>query len=445
MKKTYAIIAAAMMGLNCLAATEYPTGSGIYYDWDSDGKFYVSWVDKDVNLGDVVVPATVEIDGYSYAPTYFGEYTNALWGNTTITSLTIEAPISEVGGWKFENCTSLTSVKITGACTSIGEKAFSGCTSLSSLTLPEGCTTIGASAFWSAPIADVALPGSVTTIGNYAFSGNTALKSISFAGVPTTVGEGIVATGADYADFTVNVDYANLAALKTTLDKGNEGLNYKVPTATIDEVQDNKASIATALVESLTVKRTLHGGYWNTLVLPVAMTQSQMKASFGNDVRLAELTGVNGQTVGFSSTSGDLEANKPYLLWLKNDVKEFTLTEAWLSGDFSTLTTSADGCSFVGTLDGAAGTVPSGSYFIEGDKLYVSSGSSKLQAMRAYLTLSGGASEAKAFSIDGVTTAIHAIEAAPVSEEVYSLSGLHLDQAPKSGLFIKGGKKYVAR
>lgn len=40
------------------------------------------------------------------------------------------------------------------------------------------------------------------------------------------------------------------------------------------------------------VKRTIKANEWSTLVLPFAMTAEQVKSAFGNDVQLADFTGV---------------------------------------------------------------------------------------------------------------------------------------------------------
>ena len=44
------------------------------------------------------------------------------------------------------------------------------------------------------------------------------------------------------------------------------------------------------------VKRTITAGTWSTLCLPFAMTEAQMKAAFGDDVELADFTGVDSET-----------------------------------------------------------------------------------------------------------------------------------------------------
>ena len=66
-----------------------------------------------------------------------------LINNAEITSLTIPASVTSIGGTAFRDCTSLTSVSIPNSVTEIGSPAFAGCTSLKevyckSVTPPAG-------------------------------------------------------------------------------------------------------------------------------------------------------------------------------------------------------------------------------------------------------------------------------------------------------------------
>ncbi|GHU55388.1 hypothetical protein FACS1894132_11430 [Clostridia bacterium] len=85
-------------------------------------------------------------------------------------------PVTLIGGWAFENCTSLTSITIPNSVTSIGERAFFNCTSLTSITIPNSVTSIGYSAFrYCTSLTSIVIPDSVTSIGIYAFENCTSL------------------------------------------------------------------------------------------------------------------------------------------------------------------------------------------------------------------------------------------------------------------------------
>jgi hypothetical protein len=96
-------------------------------------------------------------------------------GNTTLTTATINAPI--IGDYAFAGISSLASVNLTVAI--IGSNAFNGC-NLSSLTLNAGLTTIGAYAFENnTSLNSVTLPDSLLTVGEGAFYGCSALASVT--------------------------------------------------------------------------------------------------------------------------------------------------------------------------------------------------------------------------------------------------------------------------
>ena len=84
--------------------------------------------------------------------------TCAFYGCSSLTSITIPASVTSIGGSAFENCSSLTAINIPEGVKSIGSSAFYGCSSLTAITIPEG----------------------VKSIGNYAFDNCTALKKVIF-------------------------------------------------------------------------------------------------------------------------------------------------------------------------------------------------------------------------------------------------------------------------
>ena len=390
MKRVRNLMLMAMVALTMSAATEYPAGSGIYYDFDEDGVCYVHWVDGDVNLGDVVIPATVTIDGYDYTPMYFGQWTDKFWGNTTITSLTIEAPIPEISGWKFQNCSNLKWVKLNEGMTTIGEQAFSNCTSLEEVIFSETMTTIGQAAFWGDPIVELNFPASLDSIGGWCFGDNAAMTSATFNGVPRAIADQIFTWDeeAGYSNFFVCCSYWNARALIDVMDVANGGLQYKVWDAMVDETWNNNNYLVKAYTDELTVKRTLKANTWTAITLPVWLSAEQVAEAFGDGTQVAEFTGVNGDKFSFAtldlSDEVGMEANKPYLIKTPEAMTETTIPYVWLSDDFSAVCDTIEGNILIGTYNGYDGTIPEDALYLVDGELVKSNGTDAATGLSGY-------------------------------------------------------------
>ena len=387
MRKLYLLLAVAASAIAMNAAIESPAGSGIYYDWDSDNILYVNWTDPAVLSGDVVFPATIEIDGYQYNPQYFGQYaTQGTWGNANITSVTIEIPAA-VPGWMFENCSNMTTLNLGESTTEIGEKAFNGCASLAKVTFSPTLELIGDGSFWGDPITDINIPASVKTIGGYAFGGDTLINNVTFNGIPDSVGPGLF--GSEYSQFMVCAPYWNVKSLKTLLDVDHSGLQYKVWDAQIDETWNNPLYLTTCYTDELIVRRNLTANVWNPVVLPVWLSDQQLIDAFGEDVKLVRFTGatttaLNFEPVAFDDATG-LEPNTPYLIKPANDVSEVSIPYVWLSDNYDNLAVTVESDVFQGNLDGYERTVPEGALYISAEgELVVSDGTVALAAMSGY-------------------------------------------------------------
>ena len=165
----------------------------------------------------VVIPETYE----DLPVTSIGDY--AFQFCTSLTSVTIPDSVTSIGVGAFAYCTSLSTVAIGNGVTSIGAYAFAYCSSLERLTVADGntvyhsagnciietatktlvvgckssviptdgsVTSIGDGAFlYCDSLTSVAIPDSVTSIGWGAFSGCTSLTSVTIPDSVTSIGD----------------------------------------------------------------------------------------------------------------------------------------------------------------------------------------------------------------------------------------------------------------
>ena len=157
---------------------------GIYYDISgttatiTESRYY---------SGDIVIPESITYKGSKYPVTSIGWY--AFEGCSSLTSVTIPNSVTSIGDRAFEGCSGLTSVTIPNSVTSIGDYAFSFCYGLTSITIPNSVTSIGSSAFWNcSSLTSIIIPNSVTSIGNEAFSGCSGLISVTIPNSVTSIG-----------------------------------------------------------------------------------------------------------------------------------------------------------------------------------------------------------------------------------------------------------------
>lgn len=230
----------------------------------------------------------------------------------------------------------------------------------------------------------------------------------------------------------------------------------------------------TASNVDLLVKRSLSANTWSTICLPFSMSEAQVKAAFGNNVRLGEFTGTEPEyandedeypqsiQVNFEDASA-IEANHPYIIMVSSDVTEFTVDGV----DVDPI--EDDACiEFDNGKTGKKRIVYSGFYgtykanteieeeclFLSKNKFWYSKGLTKMKAFRAYFSFydilesyydtpnnTQGAKAVINFSTD--PTGIKNVEQRNKHlEGIYNLNGQKLKEVQK-GIVIQDGKKIV--
>ena len=223
---------------------------------------------------------------------------------------------------------------------------------------------------------------------------------------------------------------------------------------------------ATADGVNVTVKRTLTANEWSTICLPFAMTAEQMKAAFGDDVKVADFTGTDdpeldadkvvGITANFSSVTA-IEANHPYIIMVSAPITEFTLDNVNIVPDENEAYIEFDNgktgrqrmvySGFYGTYV-AETIVPAETLILNESKFSYSDGTATLKAFRGYfefidvLDAPETAPEKIVMKIDNeVVTGIRGIISSD-NDNYYDLQGRRV-QTPGKGVYLQEGRKVV--
>ena len=227
-----------------------------------------------------------------------------------------------------------------------------------------------------------------------------------------------------------------------------------------DIISDNKGKIV-----NIKLKRALQNG-WNTICLPFAMSDEEIRETFGEGTLVEQLTGVGNSdgvcTLTFSKTTGGIEAGKAYLIKPasgapatvlsfrskqmadgdKEETEEFSVTGAsgtlCFQGNYARKALISDG-----TTDGL--------YFTQNNKIYrVASGSSVIMnGFHCFIRTSepNALSAARMVHNDGSTTDLRLVEVGSTADgqRVYNLQGMQADEKAGRGVYIKNGRKFVRK
>lgn len=259
----------------------------------------------------------------------------------------------------------------------------------------------------------------------------------------------IVWTGsAKSVSFKNNKDMANYAAVT------NIRVYVEYPNVKTFVYNENEANNIEAWeISDITLNRTLVADKWNTLCVPFAISEEEIKANFGEGTLVEKFEAVNGNTVNFADATS-IEAGVPYLIKPTVAGTTYTFYGKEVSADAPKTEGNAD-VTFKGIYSPTDitnnGTVKAAGVTEGGKVLFVNAGS-QTKAFRCFFTISDNASITPAMlkiSIKGVETAINSIvmdNSNATDNAVYNLQGQRVNgNSLTKGIYIKNGKKFAVK
>lgn len=237
-------------------------------------------------------------------------------------------------------------------------------------------------------------------------------------------------------------DYATPTSIKIYVD-------YPV----IDLAEESANNLKTLDNTYVKLNRTLVADKWNTLCVPFAISEEEIKANFGEGTLVEKFDAVNGNTVNFADATS-IEAGVPYLIKPTDAGTTYTFYGKEVSADAPKTKGNAD-VTFKGIYSPTDitnnGTVNAAGVTEGGKVLFVNPGS-KTKAFRCFFTISHNASITPAMlkiSIKGVETAINSIvmdNSNATDNAVYNLQGQRVNgNSLTKGIYIKNGKKFAVK
>ena len=227
-------------------------------------------------------------------------------------------------------------------------------------------------------------------------------------------------------------------------------------------LSDEESTLGTVSADcgNALVYRTGLGSGWGTMVLPYSMTAEQLKDAFGDGVKVANLTAVDGTTLKFDESVQAVTAGEPFL------ISGVTKTGPFVAKGVTDIATESSknvgGIDFIGTYTNMGSTpFTTKDYFFvtNSNKLTrVSRDGMKmvLKGYRAYFHDSSAAG-AKSFTVsigDSEATGIDDINGEEESHDVYDLQGrkvasdLPWSEAKRllrQGVYIVNGKRMIVK
>lgn len=213
---------------------------------------------------------------------------------------------------------------------------------------------------------------------------------------------------------------------------------------TLDEAADN--AIEAKEAANVTLKRTFVANKWNTLVLPFAVSDADVKTTFGADAKIVKYSNADDANINFTTSTKGIEANVPVLIMPAAVNVENTYTFNGVSIVVADPKADGTSYSFVGSYKPY--NLVNDDYMLYADKWWKTEAGDtyKIKAFRAYIKANTPAA-AKQLNlvIDGQTTGLKLNTVnGNIEGETYNIAGQRVANSYK-GLIIKNGKKIIKK
>ena len=304
------------------------------------------------------------------------------------------------------------------------------------------------------------------SLSNQNLSGHSGvLLGISIKGADDlTIGDKLDAS-------ITNVVFSTKSETEYNLDP----VAFKIEVADNRVVLDETSTVAptAATGVNVKVKRTINANVWSTICLPFAMSEAQVKAAFGDDVKLGDFTGytptydgdnVTAISVNFSDVTA-IEANHPYIIKVSSAITEFnadgvTINPQEAIVSFGTTTGSGKNkvyhpSDFIGTyvadFDFYVAATSAALFLSENKFWYATDATKHMKAFRAFFDFDDYMPEADTssapifISFDNNTTGVNNIQRTMGDDRYYNMKGQQVDNPTQKGVYIQNGKKVVVK
>ena len=190
---------------------------------------------------------------------------------------------------------------------------------------------------------------------------------------------------------------------------------------------------------SVALTREVKAGGWNTIVLPFAVSKSDLEAALGTTAAVAQFTSAAENALNFSSVT-TLNANEPYLIKVDGDVSGAKTFNGVTVVNSANPQIAHDNFVFQGTF--LSGNAPAESYVLTNNSFSkVTDAQTAVNAFNAYFTGNSSASKMDIY-VDGEITGIKAIHNSQciMHNDYYDLQGRRVTN-PQKGVYIVDGVK----